>query len=71
MELSPVVPYAVGAVSVGVAYLGYVAVRRGVPAAWAIVKGWWSSAKNDLAAVKGDVATLKTDVAALKTKAGI
>lgn len=71
-----------GAILVGGCYLVYVASRRGVPAAVAIVKGWWNSAKNDLANVKGDVANLqskvdaelaalKADVAAVKTKVGM
>jgi len=53
------------------AYVLYIAATKGVPAAWAMVKGWWTKAKNDLASAKADVADLKLRVAALEAKAGI
>lgn len=71
-----------GALLVGGCYLAYVASRRGVPAAVAIVKGWWNSTKNAVSSVKSDVAnleakltaeinTVKADVAAVKAKVGM
>lgn len=51
------------AVAVAV-YVAYVAVTKGIPAAWAMVSGWWNKGKQD-------IATLKADVKALKEKVGI
>lgn len=60
-----------GAGAVVGGYLVYIAATKGVPAAWAKIKGWWNAGKADLAAVKNDVAALKADVGALKSKVGV
>lgn len=61
-----------------VGYLGYIALKRGLPAAKAIVVGWWNKGKADATSMQNVVADLQTravkaeqDIAALKSKVGL
>jgi trans-2-enoyl-CoA reductase len=53
---------AVGAVGVGVAYFLYLAVTKGLPAAWAWLKAKSTAAESRLASIEADVAALKAAV---------
>lgn len=71
-----------GGIAVVGAYVVYIAVTNGVPAAKQMLVDWWNKGKADLATVKADVIsldaklmaeieTLKADVAAIKPKVGL
>lgn len=54
---------------VAAGYVVYIAVRKGLPAAWALLKGWFGSAKRDVIALEARVTALEVHLG-IKSSAG-
>lgn len=53
------------------AYVIYVAVTKGIPYTWSMLKNWWNKGKADIDLIKKDVDALKAGYDTVKQKLGI
>lgn len=64
--LENIVPMAIGAAGVAVAYFTYLAATKGLPAAIAWVKAKWNAGKAELAALEAEITDAKAKLNTLE-----